>query len=232
MTQFYLPQAEASFLQTATSLTLKLALREAGSTPIFKPLSQCDRSALALDLSWRQRNQHLTPMFGLTQASQASAFEDAADGLRMTQGTLNFTQTQTFVQDLAGSARSQTQTQYSNTQQVLLVQRRRRQDSAFGSAAHMGTQEQHQLGSAHAKREIQRLRRRFVRSKPTTGNTAMFHARRANQRKAMQRKLVDDRRKARFAQVQLYRAYRDGEVLLLILLVLLFSLFSSPFVTL
>lgn len=93
---------------------------------------------------------------------------------------------------------------------MLLVQRRRRKAS-FDVAAE-GTQESLALQEARAQRELQRLRRRFVQSKQGARSDVAFHARRAMRKKADDARRAEERKQARFAQVQLYRNYRDGEV--------------------
>jgi DNA-dependent protein kinase catalytic subunit len=111
-----------------------------------------------------------------------------------------------------------TQTQYSTTADALMFRRRRRRmqeqgiGASQGAISSSGATQSSQLASQQREaREIAHLKRRFVRGKQSA-TTAGFHARRAERRKHVQRRALEMRRQARHAQVQLHRAYRDGDL--------------------
>ena len=130
LSKLYSPGAESSFLQTATSMLLKMTEQspDFNSNLFQSPLADCERYPINIDAAWQHRNQHLTPLFALTQQSQASSTQAQTQGgpmLRQTQASLMFTPTQsTFQPGLAPSQTRDysqtafTQTQYTSTQQV------------------------------------------------------------------------------------------------------------------
>ena len=167
---------------------------------------------------------------------------DEQSGVRATQATLAFTPTVGTLGDtLSGvpgagfmstfepggiSGQTLTHTQYTATQQVLLFEGRRLRRAAAAAAGGGGARDSGNatvdpsLATAQRAaekqrreaREIQRLRRRFVKANDKHARAAIFHAKRAAARKEEARRLIEQRRRARSAQVNLFRSYRTGEV--------------------
>eukprot|EP00043_Microstomoeca_roanoka_P020233 m.242128 g.242128 ORF g.242128 m.242128 type:complete len:4198 (+) comp17134_c0_seq1:181-12774(+) len=227
LTSLYVPEAEETYLQFVTNIVLQLTKHSPDyDRELFAhPLSACTWTEYRVDASWQQRNIHMTPLFAATQQSQSQLASRELDDedfvLRATQASLAFTPT---LASLSGTAMTSatfepggisgetlTHTQYTPSQQVLLFERRRRTPNVLLDPS-LASPQRAAERQAREAREIQRLKRRFVKTKDKNAQSAIFHARRVAARKREAQRLIEQRRKARSAQVTLYRSYRSGEL--------------------
>ncbi|EDQ84433.1 uncharacterized protein MONBRDRAFT_30238 [Monosiga brevicollis MX1] len=224
--KLYVPASEGSFLSTCSSLLLRLTARSPDyERQLFEQaLKDCERHPLRVDVTWQRRNLHLTPLFSQSSLDASLEATLRQRGIRATQASYySFSQTQSFRPGAApaDSLRSaqNTQTQFTDSQRVLLVTRRRpRAGTLAGTQVAFSQSEQdHELAAAMQarekaleRREIGRLRRRFLQTKE--GAQTAFWARQATRQRLERQARAKERRQARHANVVLYRDYKDGEL--------------------
>ncbi|KAL8588517.1 hypothetical protein ACOMHN_043866 [Nucella lapillus] len=94
----YTPGSERHYLSYATNLLLEMTSKSPDyNRHVFEhPLSECSFKDYSVQSSWRQRHAVMTPLFAVTQMSQAmESSEDSVDGgqIRATQDAQQFTAT-------------------------------------------------------------------------------------------------------------------------------------------
>nr|XP_054763504.1 DNA-dependent protein kinase catalytic subunit-like [Lytechinus pictus] len=202
------------------------------------PLSACKFEEVQIDHSWRQRHAAIsTPKFVETQVGQSQGSMRGSPSsqsmgmgggqLRATQATQQFAPTQenaaasrknaynwltgsqdTFA-DYSSSSSSASESSLLFTIGSLPKRtdafKSSKQDTGAGGSRGNDTRK----APSEGEKEIQRLKRRFLKDQ---SSQSAFFAKRATRQKQLREEVQRSQRERRFAQVTMYRQYRSGDL--------------------
>ncbi|XP_068717854.1 DNA-dependent protein kinase catalytic subunit-like isoform X1 [Montipora capricornis] len=232
----YSPSTENQYLGYTTNLILHLTSLspDYGRMMFDQPLSECKFQEYQINYSWQQRHLLMTPLFAATQSSfgpgitqtQSSMSVDGVADLRATQNLL-FTPTQDqgrsetfdwlnpsqettpFQPYVTTPSQSQSSLLFSTSQSKLKQKAFLPVPRNFGSQRMVPPQESsQQFQGTREKKELLRLKRRFLKE----SNTSDFFAKREAMRNTLKMQAKERRKTARESRVVMYRKYRTGDL--------------------